>query len=119
MVGPMQPYVFLVHPKNVVAYLASVWKPSSVVDQGGIGIRNFWTFVKAEPASDKKDMIVNSTEALNSIDPLHLGSPDSWVTDLVWDRVMRIGPMAWRSPGRRSRSPGPIPPRSTSCCAPG
>ena len=93
MVAADAPYVFLVHPKNVVAYLASVWKPSSIVDQGGIGIRNFWTFVKAEPASDKKDMIVNSTEALNSINPLYIsGSPDSWVTDLVWDRVMRIGP---------------------------
>ena len=34
--------------------------PASIVDQGGIGIRNFWTFVKAAPASDKKDMIVNS-----------------------------------------------------------
>ena len=33
---------------------ASVWKPSSIVDQGGIGIRNFWTFVEAEPASARR-----------------------------------------------------------------
>lgn len=87
------PYVFLVHPKNTVGYLSSVWKPASIVDQGGIGIRNFWTFVKAEPAGAKKDMIANSTETINSINPLYIsGAPDSWITELVWDRIMRIGP---------------------------
>ena len=54
MVAADAPYVFLVHPKNVVAYLASVWKPSSIDDQGSIGIRNFWTFVKAEPAGARR-----------------------------------------------------------------
>jgi peptide/nickel transport system substrate-binding protein len=93
MVAQDAPYLFLVHPKNTVGYLASVIKPASVVDQGGIGIRNFWTFVGAEPAGTVKDIIANSTEALNSINPLYIsGSPDNWITELVWDRLMRIGP---------------------------
>lgn len=93
MVAADAPYVFLVHPQNTVGFLSSVWKKDTVVDQGGIGIRNFWTFISATPVGDKKDMIVNSTEALNSINPLYIsGAPDSWVTDLVWDRLMRIGP---------------------------
>ncbi len=93
MVAKDAPYVFLVHPKNTVGYLSTVIKPSSVVDQGGIGIRNYWTFVQAEPAGNVKDIIANSTEALNSINPLYIsGAVDSWVTELVWDRLMRIGP---------------------------
>lgn len=93
MVAHDAPYVFLVHPKNTVGYLSTVIKPASVVDQGGIGIRNYWTFVGAEPAGSVKDIIANSTEALNSINPLYIsGAPDSWITELVWDRLMRIGP---------------------------
>ena len=93
MVAKDAPYVFLVHPKNTVGYLSTVFKPASVVDQGGIGVRNFWTFVQAEPAGAVKDIIANSTESLNSINPLYIsGAPDSWVTELIWDRLMRIGP---------------------------
>jgi peptide/nickel transport system substrate-binding protein len=87
------PYIFLVHPKNTTAFLSDVWKPSTMVDQGGIGIRNFWSFIAAEPVGPKKDMVLNATEALNAINPLYIsGAIDSWVTDLVWDRLMRIGP---------------------------
>ena len=86
------PYLFLVHPKNTTAFLSNVWKPASMVDQSGIGIRNFWTFVGAEPAGDTRDMVLNSTEALNAINPLYIsGAMDSWITDLVWDRLMRVG----------------------------
>jgi len=93
MVAKDAPYVFLVHPKNTVGYLSSVFKPATVVDQGGIGVRNFWTFVEAEPAGTVKDIIANSTEAIISMNPLYIsGAPDSWVTELVWDRLMRIGP---------------------------
>jgi peptide/nickel transport system substrate-binding protein len=87
------PYFFLVYPKNVVAYNGNVWKKDSIVDQSGIGVRNFWTFVGATPAGATKDMIVNSAEALNAINPLYVsGAVDSWITDLVWDRLMRVGP---------------------------
>ena len=87
------PYFFLVYPKNVVAYNSNVWKTDSIVDQSGIGVRNFWTFVGATPAGAGKDMIVNSAEALNAINPLYIsGAVDSWITDLVWDRLMRVGP---------------------------
>jgi len=87
------PYIFLVHPKNNTAFLSSVWKPASMVDQGGIGIRNFWTFIGAEPVGATKDMVLNATENMVSINPLYIsGAIDSWVTDLVWDRLMRIGP---------------------------
>lgn len=87
------PYIFLVHPKNTVAFLGNVWKPDAMVDQGGIGIRNFWTFIAATPEGAGKDMVLNSTEALNAINPLYIsGANDSWVTDLVWDRLMRVGP---------------------------
>jgi peptide/nickel transport system substrate-binding protein len=87
------PYLFLVYPKNVAAFLSDIWKKESVVDQSGIGIRNFWTFVGAEPAGAGKDLICNATEAMNAINPLYIsGAIDSWVTDLVWDRLMRVGP---------------------------
>src|SRR5690242_653030 len=49
-----QPYIFLVYPKNVVAYDKSVWKPSTVVEQSGIGIRSFWTYLRAEPLTAQK-----------------------------------------------------------------
>ncbi|MBN9062488.1 MAG: twin-arginine translocation pathway signal protein [Rhizobiales bacterium 65-9] len=88
-----QPYFFLVYPKNVAAYLANVWKKESIVDQSGIGIRNFWTFTGAQPVGAQKDMICNATESMIALNPLYIsGAIDSWVTDLVWDRLMRVGP---------------------------
>jgi peptide/nickel transport system substrate-binding protein len=88
-----QPYIFLVYPKNVLAYDKSVWKPASIVEQSGIGIRCFWTFLRAEPASAQRDMICNAAEALVALNPLYIsGAIDSWVTEIVWDRLMRVGP---------------------------
>lgn len=87
------PYLFLVYPKNVVAYNAKAWKKETIVEQSGIGVRNFWTFTGAEPAGAQKDMVLNAAEAMNAINPLYIsGAIDSWVTDLVWDRLMRVGP---------------------------
>jgi peptide/nickel transport system substrate-binding protein len=88
-----QPYIFLVYPKNVLAYEKSVWKPESIVEQSGIGIRSFWTFLRAEPAGEQKDMICNASEALIAMNPLFIsGALDSWVTEIVWDRLMRMDP---------------------------
>src|SRR4029077_7497166 len=36
-----QPYIFLVYPKNVFAYDKTIWKPETIVDQSGIGVRSF------------------------------------------------------------------------------
>ncbi len=88
-----QPYMMLVHPNKVFAYNKTVWDPASIVEQPGLGIKNFWTFVGATPVGDQKDMIINSSDELNAINPLYIsGATDSWITELIWDRLMRIGP---------------------------
>ncbi len=88
-----QPYMLLVHPTKVFAFDKTVWNPDSMVEQPGLGIKNFWTFIGAEPLGDQKDMILNSSDEMNAINPLYIsGATDSWVTELIWDRLMRIGP---------------------------
>ncbi|RVT84183.1 twin-arginine translocation pathway signal protein [Rhodobacteraceae bacterium CCMM004] len=87
-----QVYAFLVHPMKVYAFDSSVWAADSMVEQPGLGIKNFWTFVGAEPVGDTKDMILNSSDELNAINPFYIsGATDSWITELIWDRMMRIG----------------------------
>jgi peptide/nickel transport system substrate-binding protein len=93
MINRDQPYAFLVHPKYPMAFNRKVFKEDTVVNQTGIGIRNIWTFVTIEPLGAQKDLIINSSEALNACNPLYIGGAvDSWITDLIWDRLMRIGP---------------------------
>jgi len=88
-----QPYMLLVHPTKVFALDKTIWNPDSMVEQPGLGIKNFWTFVGAEPIGEQKDMILNSSDEMNAINPLYIsGATDSWVTELIWDRLMRIGP---------------------------
>jgi peptide/nickel transport system substrate-binding protein len=88
-----QPYLFLVHPKYPLAFNKAVFKEDTVVNQTGVGIRNIWTFVAIQPIGAQKDLIINSNEALNACNPLYIGGAvDSWITDLIWDRLMRIGP---------------------------
>jgi peptide/nickel transport system substrate-binding protein len=88
-----QPYIFLVYPKNMFAYDKSVWKQSTVVEQSGIGIRSFWTYLRAEPLTAQKDMITNAAEAMLALNPLYIsGAIDSWLTEIIWDRLMRMGP---------------------------
>ena len=93
MVASAQPYILLVYPKNVFAFDTNVLKPDTVIEQPGIGIRSFWTFLRAEPAGTQKDIICNAAEALVACNPLYVsGAIDSWVTELIWDRLMRVGP---------------------------
>ena len=88
-----QPYAFLVHPKGALAFNKAVWDEKTVVEQSGIGIRNIWTFLGVNPLTAQKDLILNSSEPINATNPLYIsGATDSWITDLVWDRLMRIGP---------------------------
>jgi peptide/nickel transport system substrate-binding protein len=92
MIDRDQPYAFLVHPKYPLAFNRAVFKEDTVVNQTGIGIRNIWTFVNIEPIGAQKDLIINSSEPINATNPLYIGGAvDSWITDLIWDRLMRIG----------------------------
>jgi peptide/nickel transport system substrate-binding protein len=88
-----QPQAFLVHPKYALAFNKAVFKEDSVVNQSGIGIRNIWTFINIVPTGAQKDLVINSNETINATNPLYIGGAvDSWITDLIWDRIMRIGP---------------------------
>lgn len=88
-----QPNMMLAHPQSTYAYNTSVWDAESVVDQSGIGIRNTWSYIGMEPVGDVKDIILNSSDNVRAINPLYIsGGTDSWITELLWDRLMRIGP---------------------------
>ncbi|WP_349365803.1 MAG: ABC transporter substrate-binding protein [Nitratireductor rhodophyticola] len=95
-----QPNMMLVHPKQTFAFDKTVWDPASVVEQSGIGIRNTWTFMSLTPNGDQKDIILNSGDNVQAINPLYIsGGVDSWVFELVYDRLVRVGsdglPKAW------------------------
>jgi peptide/nickel transport system substrate-binding protein len=93
VVNQDQPYAFLVHPVNLQAFNKQVFVESSAVNQAGLGIRNFWNWISLQPTGRQRDIIVNSTEPVKATNPFYVsGAPDSWVTDLVWDRLMRVGP---------------------------
>jgi len=87
------PYVFLVFPESAYAYNNTVWDAKTVVEQTGLGIKNFWTFDQARPLGNQRDMILNTNDPLQAINPLFIsGAADSWVTELIWDRLFRVGP---------------------------
>ncbi len=88
-----QVYAFLVYPMKVYAYDKTLWQEGSAVEQPGLGIKNIWSFLNMEPIADTKDLILNSSDDLNAVNPFYIsGATDSWITELIWDRVMRIGP---------------------------
>lgn len=93
MLSADQPNMMLVHPKSTFAFDNTVWKADTVVDQSGIGIRNTWTFMAIEPLGETKDIILNSGDNVQAINPLYIsGGVDSWVFELVYDRLARVGP---------------------------
>lgn len=93
MLAQQQPYTLLVNPKSVYAYNNQVWDAKTIVEQKGIGIKNFWTFIQAAPKGAQKDMILNAQDPVQAINPLYIsGKVDSWITELIWDRLTRIGP---------------------------
>ena len=53
-----QPYVNYVHQMMDYVYNTNVWEPTTIVEQAGIGAKNFWTFVGAKPKGDVKDMVL-------------------------------------------------------------
>lgn len=84
-------YLFNVHPKLKYVYNNQVFAPNSIVEMAGMGIRNFWTYLNATPIGQQKNMILNSNDSVQAINPFYIsGSFDSWVTELIWDRLMRI-----------------------------
>jgi peptide/nickel transport system substrate-binding protein len=94
-----QPYVYLVYPRRSMAFNADVWDASTIVEEAGIGIRNFWTFLQAKPLGSQKDMILNSPQPISNLSPVHMDAIGSWVTDLIWDHLMRVDihgdPIPW------------------------
>jgi peptide/nickel transport system substrate-binding protein len=88
-----QAQAFLVHPTHVKAFNKAVWDEASIVNQSGIGLRNFWTFIRATPKGDVKQMVLNAAEPVLAINPLFIaGGTSSWTTELIWDRLARVGP---------------------------
>ena len=93
LINKDQPYGFMVHPKNVVAFNKTVWDEKSIVDQAGIGARNTWTWLNIAPLGAQKDIILNSVSTPTNINPFNIsGAQGSWAAEIVWDRLMRIGP---------------------------
>lgn len=94
-----QPYVYLVHPRRSMAFNSDVWDQASIVVEAGIGIRNFWTFLNAKPLGAQKDMILNAPQPTATINPVRMDAIGSWLTDLIWDHVMRVdldgNPIPW------------------------
>lgn len=87
------PYIFIAHPELPFAYRSDVWNPDTIVESQGIGIKNFWTFVEAEPVGEQTQFVLNTADVIQAINPLYIsGSADSWITELIWDRLMRVGP---------------------------
>ncbi|WP_376091828.1 ABC transporter substrate-binding protein [Roseomonas sp. CCTCC AB2023176] len=93
MINRDQPYAFLVHPVNLHAFNRQVFAEGSVVVQAGLGLRNFWNWISLQPTGQRRDIIVNSTDPVKAVHPLYIGgAPDSWVNELIWDRLMRVAP---------------------------
>lgn len=95
-----QPYVFLVYPTKSYAFDKSVFDSATMVNQPGLGIKNFLSFCSAQPLGAQKDLIMNVSNELNAINPYYVsGAGDSWMTELIWDRIMRVGadglPQPW------------------------
>ena len=86
------PYVYIAHPQLPFAFRSDVWDPSTIVEAQGIGIKNFWTWIQAEPVGEQRSFIANTGDVIQAINPLYIsGDADSRVTELIWDRLMRIG----------------------------
>jgi len=85
-------YIFSVNPMVNIVFNNDVFVEDSVVEMAGLGIKNFWTYLNIHPKGEQKDIILNSNDTVQSINPLYIsGSVDSWITELVWDRLMRMG----------------------------
>ncbi len=86
-----QPYMMTAYPLNAHAFRTDVFDPDSAVLQSGLGIRNFWTNISLQPIGNQRDIVTNSADPVQAINPLYIsGGVDSWVYELIWDRLLRI-----------------------------
>ena len=110
MINEDQPYGFMVHPKNVVAFNKSVWDEKSFVAQAGIGIRSTWSWLNVAPLGAQKDVILNSVAPPTELNPFNIpGQQGSWATEMVWDRLMRVGPDGLPQPWAAEKVERPDP----------
>lgn len=91
---------YFIHPLTPQVVNTAVFNPDSIVTQAGIGVHNFWTWIGIEPTSDGgKTLITSTTSFLNSFNPLEIaGDAPSRVTEMTWDRLMRINPIGVPEP---------------------
>ncbi len=91
---------YFIHPLTPQVVNTSVFNPDSITTQAGIGVHNFWTWIGIEPTSDEgKTLITSTTSFLNSFNPLEIaGDAPSRVTEMTWDRLMRINPIGVPEP---------------------
>lgn len=109
MLDADQPNMMLVHPQQAYAFDKTTFDPGSVVDQSGIGIRSYWTWLNLQPTGDQKDIIVNSSDNVIAVNPLYIsGVTDNWLTELIYDRLFRVGadglPQPWAAESFEWRS---------------
>lgn len=87
------PYIYVAHPSLPQLVRTDVWDKNSIVDAQGIGVQNFWTWIGLTPLGKQKSIITNTGDQIQAINPLYIsGDADSRITELIWDRLMRIGP---------------------------
>ena len=87
------PYIYVAHPSLPQLVRIDVWDKNSIVDAQGIGVQNFWTWIGLTPLGNQKAIIANTGDQIQAINPLYIsGDADSRITELIWDRLMRIGP---------------------------
>ena len=95
-----QPYAFLVFPKRTEAFNKASFDPATMTVLPGVGIRNLWSFTEARPLGADRTMRVSAGETMSAIHPLFIsGAVDTWVIELIYDRLMTIGkdglPQPW------------------------
>jgi peptide/nickel transport system substrate-binding protein len=87
-----------------------VWDPKSFVSQAGIGIRSTWSWLNVKPLGAQKDMILNSVAPPTNLNPFNIpGAQGSWATEIVWDRLMRVGPDGLPTPWAAEKVERPDP----------
>ncbi len=90
---------YFIHPLTPQVVNTAVFNPDSITTQAGIGVHNFWTWIGIEPTTDDKTLITSTTSFLNSFNPLEIaGDAPSRVTEMTWDRLMRINPIGVPEP---------------------
>ena len=91
---------YFIHPLTPQVVNTAVFNPDSITTQAGIGVHNFWTWIGIEPTAEEGQTLITSTTSfLNSFNPLEIaGDAPSRVTEMTWDRLMRINPIGVPEP---------------------